>query len=596
MQEPSPSTQDDEPEQSDGHRSRGSARRERTPMYCESCLKPFYGKTVEQHNDEVHKSSGVVCPACPGIFSQRKALVGHLERHRMLALKNSRTQNMNSTNSTNEAEAEGMRDDADTVGEDKVQEGGAADDSCALRPFSSICRKCYAPCHSTLSDGNENGQNSDHSCLDSAQTLLQANNGVIPEFAKPNWMEWTEVRASSSRDLSSWGNLLEESESHGGLTALVDTLSDVSRLEGTAERIAEYVQEICWHIHALRDCQIHIGGSYAAGMLTSTSDVDICVQIQPGDEPERLLKKLMQAVRNSGNGYRFEPRWRARVPVFRFHDQASRKEVDVGTGSADSLLKGLLFRHLCTWCPHLRPLCIALKQYASHHELNDAAVGTFSSYSLYWLAVVACQMNGFLPPLDFAQPLLERFTAFVQSHTSGGGGGGGDPRGSSTLPDGRNIWEAALACSAAELEAMHGPMLVQMARQRYEPNAVFHTVGPDASLELLMQWTVTFWAGNLLSVVALPAQGGVLRKWTLFAQPAANTNAPYSSSSLQQDYHYPPSFWAPYLTKHPVVIMDPCDDTYNTARVVHRKAALKLSSKLGAFPQFWRSYLQSTQA
>ncbi|OQS01335.1 Poly(A) polymerase [Achlya hypogyna] len=90
----------------------------------------------------------------------------------------------------------------------------------------------------------------------------------------------------------------------------------------------------------------------------------------------------------------------ARVPIIKFKHLASGLEGDICLGNTLPTKNTLLLRTYGDLDPRVRPLVLAVKHWAKARLINDASMGTLSSYSYVLLVIHVLQQAGVLPNLQ----------------------------------------------------------------------------------------------------------------------------------------------------------------------------------------------------
>jgi DNA polymerase sigma len=131
---------------------------------------------------------------------------------------------------------------------------------------------------------------------------------------------------------------------------------------------------------------VYLVGSSANGFATEDTDADICIVISsyPIDqkrEAVKFLEIIRRALRNKifAGGCDLI---RARVPILRFTDYATRLKCDVNINNITGIRNTDLLRFYAETDERVAPLVLTLKTWAKFHNINDASQKTLSSYSL----------------------------------------------------------------------------------------------------------------------------------------------------------------------------------------------------------------------
>ncbi|CAF0763558.1 unnamed protein product [Didymodactylos carnosus] len=105
---------------------------------------------------------------------------------------------------------------------------------------------------------------------------------------------------------------------------------------------------------------------------------------------------------------------RARVPILRFTDSASRLRCDLNINNVTGIRNTDLLRFYSETDPRVAPLVLSLKTWAKFHNINDASQQTLSSYSLTLMIIYYLQSIASPPVVPVWQQLLpDRFDAKI---------------------------------------------------------------------------------------------------------------------------------------------------------------------------------------
>ncbi|KFQ39028.1 Poly(A) RNA polymerase GLD2, partial [Mesitornis unicolor] len=134
--------------------------------------------------------------------------------------------------------------------------------------------------------------------------------------------------------------------------------------------------------------RLFLVGSSLNGFGTNSSDGDLCLVVK--EEPvnqkteARLILSLVQELFSTElSGYIEQAQLiQAKVPIVKFRDKVSCVEFDLNVNSVVGIRNTFLLRTYARIENRVRPLVLAVKKWASYHDINDASRGTLSSYSL----------------------------------------------------------------------------------------------------------------------------------------------------------------------------------------------------------------------
>ncbi|CAL8248885.1 unnamed protein product [Merluccius merluccius] len=174
-------------------------------------------------------------------------------------------------------------------------------------------------------------------------------------------------------------------------------------------------KEMC-RAHLQRDIQsvfpvarLYLTGSSMSGLGCRSSDADLCLvlrgSMQRGPDPIHILSVLQAFFRPLGYLERIQL-IRAKVPILRFREKGSGLEFDLNVNSTVGIRNTILLRSYAYADLRVRPIILAVKKWARHHQINDASKGTLSSYTLVLMVLHYLQTLGdpVLPSLQKDYP------------------------------------------------------------------------------------------------------------------------------------------------------------------------------------------------
>ncbi|CAF3391725.1 unnamed protein product [Rotaria socialis] len=159
---------------------------------------------------------------------------------------------------------------------------------------------------------------------------------------------------------------------------------------------------------------VYLVGSSANGFATEDTDADICIVISsyPIDQ-KREAVKFLEMVRRALRKKIFAGGCdliRARVPILRFTDYATRLKCDVNINNVTGIRNTDLLRFYSETDSRVAPLVLTLKSWAKFHNINDASQKTLSSYSITLMCLFYLQAIAQPPVVPVWQALLpDRF-------------------------------------------------------------------------------------------------------------------------------------------------------------------------------------------
>ncbi|NXP26976.1 GLD2 polymerase, partial [Scytalopus superciliaris] len=189
--------------------------------------------------------------------------------------------------------------------------------------------------------------------------------------------------------------------------------SDLNRKELCRTELQREIQLI------LPQSRLYLVGSSLNGFGTRTSDGDLCLVVK--EEPVNqktearcILSLVHKLFSTKLSSYIERPQLiRAKVPIVKFRDYV---EFDLNVNNVVGIRNTFLLRTYAFIENRVRPLVVAVKKWASCHDINDASRGTLSSYSLVLMVLHYLQTlpEPILPSLQKNYP--ECFDPTMQLH------------------------------------------------------------------------------------------------------------------------------------------------------------------------------------
>ncbi|KAJ3106222.1 hypothetical protein HDU97_006855 [Phlyctochytrium planicorne] len=169
----------------------------------------------------------------------------------------------------------------------------------------------------------------------------------------------------------------------------------------------------------------HLFGSSVTGLGTSTSDVDVTLEVpgsgNPEDHPCSNMYTLGGILRRAGM-QKVATIAHARVPICKFYDPVARVNCDINVGNMLGIANSRLLSTYLKLDPRLHPLIMLIKHWAKSREINNpAGGGTISSYAYALMAINFMQVRGLLPSLQklFMSPERNLLTTRAQEKPKG---------------------------------------------------------------------------------------------------------------------------------------------------------------------------------
>tara|TARA_B100001564_G_scaffold70502_1_gene55950 strand:+ start:5942 stop:8020 length:2079 start_codon:yes stop_codon:yes gene_type:complete len=136
-------------------------------------------------------------------------------------------------------------------------------------------------------------------------------------------------------------------------------------------------------------------GSSKSGLGLKDGDVDLCLEFN-GKKPKKVLNTIARMLRHDG----MEDVTlisHARVPIVKFVDQRSKIPIDISINNSLAIYNTKLLRLYNDCDSRVRPFILAVKHWALHRGICNAAYGTFSSYA--WTLIALQSLQTTCPPV-----------------------------------------------------------------------------------------------------------------------------------------------------------------------------------------------------
>ena len=136
-------------------------------------------------------------------------------------------------------------------------------------------------------------------------------------------------------------------------------------------------------------------GSSESGLGLRNGDVDLCLEFT-GEKPKKVLNKIARMLRDDG----MEDVTliaHAKVPIVKFVDQRSKIPIDISINNSLAIYNTKLLKAYSDCDSRVRPFVLAIKHWALHRGICNAAYGTFSSYA--WTLIALQSLQTTKPPV-----------------------------------------------------------------------------------------------------------------------------------------------------------------------------------------------------
>ncbi|BFF91834.1 poly(A) RNA polymerase gld-2 homolog A [Drosophila madeirensis] len=148
---------------------------------------------------------------------------------------------------------------------------------------------------------------------------------------------------------------------------------------------------------------LYLVGSSISNFGSKCSDMDMCMvgctnpNLDPRSEAVYHLQ-MMRSLLSGTNKFQDFNLIEARVPILRFTDCKHKVEIDINFNNSVGIRNTHLLYCYSQLEWRVRPMALAVKQWAQHHNINNAKNMTISSYSLM-LMVIHFLQSGVSPPV-----------------------------------------------------------------------------------------------------------------------------------------------------------------------------------------------------
>ena len=136
-------------------------------------------------------------------------------------------------------------------------------------------------------------------------------------------------------------------------------------------------------------------GSSESGLGLKNGDIDLCLEFN-GEKPKKVLTKIARMLREDG----MEDVTliaHAKVPIVKFIDSRTKIPIDISINNSLAIHNTKLLK-LYNQCDiRVRPFVLAIKHWALHRGICNAAYGTFSSYA--WTLIALQSLQTCNPPI-----------------------------------------------------------------------------------------------------------------------------------------------------------------------------------------------------
>ena len=136
-------------------------------------------------------------------------------------------------------------------------------------------------------------------------------------------------------------------------------------------------------------------GSSESGLGLRNGDIDLCLEFK-GEKPKKVLTKIARMLREDG----MEDVTliaHAKVPIVKFVDSRTKIPIDISINNSLAIHNTKLLKLYNDCDVRVRPFVLAIKHWALHRGICNAAYGTFSSYA--WTLIALQSLQSCEPPV-----------------------------------------------------------------------------------------------------------------------------------------------------------------------------------------------------
>ena len=144
-----------------------------------------------------------------------------------------------------------------------------------------------------------------------------------------------------------------------------------------------------------RGSKLSTFGSSESGLGLQNGDIDLCLEFK-GEKPKKVLTKIARMLRDDGMDD-VTLISHAKVPIVKFIDKRSRIPIDISINNSLAIYNTQLLKSYRDCDKRVRPFILAIKHWALHRGICNAAYGTFSSYA--WTLIGLQKLQICQPPV-----------------------------------------------------------------------------------------------------------------------------------------------------------------------------------------------------
>ena len=187
-----------------------------------------------------------------------------------------------------------------------------------------------------------------------------------------------------------------DSISEDYLAQLSDEISKSISTSGMSKQETKARERIYQHLkrnieNRLNGSRLHAFGSTQSRTSLGVGDLDLCLVVD-GPSPRKILNKIRNILRDL-EMTEIEVIGRAKVPIIKFKEPETGLPIDISVNNELALHNTELIRAYADTHPMVRNAVLTVKHWASSRGINQAFMGTLSSYAWTLLALGAMQLE-----------------------------------------------------------------------------------------------------------------------------------------------------------------------------------------------------------
>ena len=215
-------------------------------------------------------------------------------------------------------------------------------------------------------------------------------------FSASQQAKWPLTHSSLTNGLEGKSQVIPDSVNEQLSKDILELISEQEISKKLSERKDGIIKHLKRRFDSkFRGSKLTTFGSSESGLGLKNGDVDLCLEFN-GEKPKKVLNKIARMLRDDG----MEDVTlisHAKVPIVKFVDQRSKIPIDISINNSLAIYNTKLLRSYNDCDSRVRPFILAIKHWALHRGICNAAYGTFSSYAWTLIALQSLQTTN--PPV-----------------------------------------------------------------------------------------------------------------------------------------------------------------------------------------------------